>query len=251
MLAHWRNTNFHAHQQQCYPVRCENGDTRKNKGDFPCRFLSGSACCETDGHSEVCSSLQHGQSNRRRTATPSSCQGRNSPSDTKPFFSVVLCTRLFDQQIQRLMFGGPGSHSALVRGWGHSSPFGEDSDANSEKHGDQTRCSSYVTQFHEREMQYDSCSSLEPIKGKKGRRYRRIELSVSHNNILTGGTGRSRGLFGICKTDRQTDRNLLVLSALLLLSLSESLCLLNESSSLPFPKGQSLPKKKVLSTPRK
>lgn len=109
-------------------------------------------------------------------------------------------------QIQRLMFGGPGSCSALVRGWGHSSLFGGDFEASSEKHGDQTRCSFYITQFHEREMQYDSCSSLEPIKGKKGRRYRRIELSVSHNNILTGGTGRSRGLFGICKTDRQTDR---------------------------------------------
>lgn len=120
----------------------------------------------------------------------------------KTFFSVVLCTRLSDQQIQRPLFGGPESGSALVRGWGHSSLFREVSEASSEEDGDWTHCSSYITLFHEREMQYDSCSSLEPIKGKKGRRYRRMELSVSHSNILTGSIGRSGGVFGICKTDR-------------------------------------------------
>lgn len=53
VLAHWRNTSFHAPQQQCYPLRCEK-QRRGNERDFPYRFLPGSASCKSCGHPKAC-----------------------------------------------------------------------------------------------------------------------------------------------------------------------------------------------------
>lgn len=99
LLAHWRNTSFHAHQQQCYPSRCKKGGTEKIKGDFPCRFLSGSACRETCGHPKACKSPCTRQPDRGGTTILSCSQVRDLLSGIKPFFSVILCTRLAEQQI--------------------------------------------------------------------------------------------------------------------------------------------------------
>ena len=65
VLAHWRNTSFHASQQQCYPLRCEKGETGENERDFPYRFLPGSACCKSCGHPKVCNSPCPRQPDRR------------------------------------------------------------------------------------------------------------------------------------------------------------------------------------------
>lgn len=117
-LAHWRNTSFHAPQQQCYPLRCEKGETGKNKGDFPHRFLPGSACCRSCGHPKVCKSPCRRRPDRGGTAALRSSQGRHLLSSsagcgicqrshslllcaTKPFCSVILHTRLASQQIQK------------------------------------------------------------------------------------------------------------------------------------------------------
>lgn len=117
-LAHWRNTSFHAPQQQCYPLRCEKGETGKNEGDFPYRFLPGSACCKSCGHSKVCKSPCPRQPDRGGTVALGSSQGRHLLSGSpgcgiwqgchslllcgaKPFCSVILHTRLAAQQIQK------------------------------------------------------------------------------------------------------------------------------------------------------
>lgn len=118
VLAHCRNTSFHAPQQQCYPLRCEKGETGKSKRDFPYRFLPGSACCKSCGKPKVCKSPCPEWPDGGGTATFRSSQGRcllsSCPSceiwqgcdslllcGTKPFWSVILHTRLVAQQNQK------------------------------------------------------------------------------------------------------------------------------------------------------
>lgn len=154
LLAHWRNTSFHAHQQQCYPSRCKKGGTEKIKGDFPWRYLSGSACRETCGHPKACKSPCTRQPDRGGTTILSCSQVRDLLSGIKPFFSVILRTRLAEQQIpQKTVLGNPQTGSDLLRGWGHSSPFGGVPEGRSEKQGDQSCYSIHITLCHGREVQ--------------------------------------------------------------------------------------------------
>lgn len=113
VLAHWKNTSFHASQQQCYPLKCEKGKAWEIKRIFHTDFCQDQLAAKTVNNSRCANPSIPGD------LTGGTAALRNRQGS--PSLSEFPCCRIWQGCNNPLMWAA----SALRTAWGCGSHSGQ------------------------------------------------------------------------------------------------------------------------------